>query len=215
MRKLFFASIILFSLLFSSCATDYLVPGRKGVAIRNIYQEYLNIGDAYYDLKKYDKALTYYKQASENKTFFWACTYKMADTYFRQGNWEEAEKLYEKLITRDENNLQIKEALAYVYASEGKFDEALKIYSDLQEKFPENQSFLENQIVLLITSGDQDTAREKIENLKSIFPENKKAETYLKKLDENQPAVEENEKAPEPEESEASVETAAESIIQN
>ena len=180
--------------------------------MKNLYQEYLNIGDAYYDLKKYDKALEYYKKASVSKAFRWACTYKMADTYFSQGNWDEAEKLYLKLLNRDENNLQIKESLAFVYASQGKFSEALEIYSELQETFSENQAFLENQIVLLISSGNEDAAREKIENLKTLFPDNTKTETYLKKLDEDKAAKEACEKEQENEASEIEI---GESVDEN
>jgi len=184
MRKIFSVSIILVSLIFSSCVTDNMIPGRKGAQVLNLYKEYMNLGDAYYDLKKYDKAIECYKQASGFKEFYWNCVYKMADSYFRLGNWSESESLYLKLIKRDGDNLQLKEALAYVYASQGKFSESLEIYSKLQEDFPENQSFLENQIVLLITSGENKLAREKVENLKTLFPDNTKVETYSKKLDE-------------------------------
>ena len=42
----------------SSSKFEIPIPGKNDTVISNIYIEYMNIADTYFDLKKYDKAET-------------------------------------------------------------------------------------------------------------------------------------------------------------
>jgi len=182
MRKIIIFICFVFSFSLFSCASDSFIPGAKTIAVNNIYQEYMNIGNIYTDLNKYDKALDFYTRASESRKLYWACLYKIADANFRLGKWAEAENGFKILLKRDSENLQLQESLAYVYASQGKYEEALDLYSELEKKYPENQSFLENYIVILLSQENAEQARLKLDNLKKLFPDNKKIDSFEQKL---------------------------------
>ncbi len=194
MKKTSVIFSIIFSILLSlsSCASDSIVPGRQSRVIQNLYNEYMNLGDAYYELKKYDKAAVYYQSAMESKELYWAACNKLAETYVKQSKWTDSEALYQKLLKRDPENVQLKEVLAYIYASSGKFNESVSIYEQLRKDFPESQTIFENYIVVLISSEKYEEARTETENLLAQFPDNAKVTVFNNKINELSKKTEDN-----------------------
>jgi tetratricopeptide (TPR) repeat protein len=81
---------------FISCkSTVHLpIPGESTIKQNNIYSEYMSIGDAYLDLEKFDKAITYYQKAMVNKNLYWTAYYKLGRSYALSKKWKEAKKVY-------------------------------------------------------------------------------------------------------------------------
>lgn len=183
LKKLFLANAIL--ILFISCSSNKAlpIPGQSDIAITNIYAEYLNIADIYFDLEKYDKATTYYKAAMSNQDIYWTAYYKLAKCYAVQSKWEEAEKSYEDILKRDPENNTIKSSIAYIYAMNGNTDKALSVYEKLIQENPDEVSYLENYISILITAEKTDEAKNYYNQLIEKFPENKNNENFTKYFD--------------------------------
>lgn len=173
MHKIKYLSVIFFLLFIISCNTTGKLTlfGSEKQVIDNLYIEYMNIGDVYYSLEKYDKAIEYYKKASENDDLYWSCFYKLAKTYALSSNWAEASVSFEKLLERDPENSNLKASLAYIKALNGQVEEAKKIYEELIEQFPENQLFLENYIAILFLEKNIAEIAVPLSVLKDLFPE--------------------------------------------
>ena len=182
MKKLLF---FLFPLIFSSCASFRVpVPGETVAKKNNIFAEYMNIADAYNDLGKYDKAITYYNLAKANKTLRWSANYKLAHTYAMNKNWEEAQKLYLELYKRDPENSSIQMSVAYIYAMNGKLSSAENIYVSLVEKNPENADILVNYINVLFAMEKYSEVEKNLAVLKEKFKDNSNISLFEKKLEE-------------------------------
>ncbi len=192
MKKLLF---FLFPFIFSSCASFRVpVPGETVAKKNNIFAEYMNIADAYNDLGKYDKAITYYNLAKANKTLRWSANYKLAHTYAMNKNWEEAQKLYLELYKRDPENSSIQMSVAYIYAMNGKLSSAENIYVSLVEKNPENADILVNYINVLFAMEKYSEVEKNLAVLKEKFKDNTNISLFEKKLEEiNSSADSENE----------------------
>lgn len=182
-RNLFILYFI--CIVFMSCASNQsLIPGEKRAIIQNIYVEYMNIADAYFSQQNYDKALIYYNKALNNKEIYWIVYYKLAKVHVYKSNWLEAKNMFSTLLTRDSENLLVKESLAYIYAMNNELDKAILLYKELYEILPNDIEKLENYLSLLILNNDYENAQILLDKLKTDFPDNsniEKFETELKK----------------------------------
>lgn len=182
MKKLLF---LLCPLFFFSCASFRVpVPGETVAKRSNIFAEYMNIADAYNDLGKYDKAVTYYKLAKKSRGLRWTANYKLAHAYAMNKDWNEAQKLYLVLYKRDKQNVSIQMSLAYIYAMNGKLSSAENIYSMLVEKNPENADVLVNYINVLFAMEKYTDAEQNLAVLKEKFKDNTNISAFEKKLEE-------------------------------
>ena len=177
-KKACFFFILFFSFFVIGCASvgKPLILGSEKQTIDNIFVEYLNIGDTYLSLEKYDKAIEYYTKAMKSKELYWSCYYKIGKVYALKSQWEEAVVYYEKLLKRDPQNSTLKASLAYIKASNNELDKAKNIYEELILIHPENQLFLENYISILFTL-------EKNHKDKIIAKSEKKSKSKQKKSD--------------------------------
>lgn len=151
LKKSYWVSLLtLILILFSNGCTS--IPGKEDDKITNIYIEYLNIGDIYFNLEKYTEAIPYYKLAMQNKKVYWGAYYKLAKCYVYTSDWNNALSMYKKLLNKDKENNSLKANIAYIYLMQGNFNKAEFIYSDLLLKEPDNKAFLENYIALLLSN---------------------------------------------------------------
>lgn len=151
LKRSYWVSLLLTVLiLFSNGCTS--IPGKEDNKITNIYIEYLNIGDIYFNLEKYNEAIPYYKLAMQNKKVYWGAYYKLAKCYVYTSNWNNALSMYKKLLNKDKENNSLKANIAYIYLMQGNFNKAEFIYSDLLLKEPDNKAYLENYLALLLSN---------------------------------------------------------------
>lgn len=182
-KNLFSTFILLF--LFSSCQTIKIpVPGEGEILKSNIFTEYMNIGDSYFSIEKYDKAQEYYTLAMGNSKLYWAAYYKSAKTYALQNDWQNAEKMYKTLYNRDPGNDSLKASIAYIYSMNNKPKKAEELYKQLYEQHKENSDYIENYISILISLDKIYLAKELFLVLKENFPEKESIKKIQSKFDE-------------------------------
>jgi tetratricopeptide (TPR) repeat protein len=188
--------------LLLSCRTngidDIPVPSETRILRKNLATEYYSIAEAYFDLKKYDKAADYYKLAMKDPALRTAAYYKLGRAYALGKQWDDAEKIFRTLLKRDPENLNISISIAYITAMKGDIEKALFMYRNLIEKKPDDGDLLENYIALLITDGRLELAEQQLFILKTKFPDNASIDTLQKKIYEkldNPPVNEKEEKA--------------------
>lgn len=211
-NELFFKSCI-FSILFFniflilSCVSKPIpIPGESKILIENIYFEYLNIADKYFELEDYNNAAKYYKLAMENKNFYWQSYYKLAKTYALLSDWKNALPMFEKLLERDKDNHSIKASLAYIYSMQGDTKKAIEIYKKLLEEDSLNEKYLENYLAVLLSSKDsfvenQEEIEKIYEQIETNFPNN----TNLKIFDNTKTKYLEEIKSENPDETEKDI----------
>ncbi|MBR4180296.1 MAG: tetratricopeptide repeat protein [Treponema sp.] len=157
----------------------------------------MNLADAYYELEKYDKAVSYYKAAMENKDIYWTAYYKLARCYVYQSKWDTAQTSYETLLKRDPKNNSLKSSLAYIYAMNGNVEKSTVMYKELIESNPDQSEYLENYICLLLAQDKKDEAKTQFDILAEKYPASKKIEELSKQFEappeeEPEPALEES-----------------------
>ena len=211
-NELFFKSCI-FSILFFniflilSCVSKPIpIPGESKVLIENIYFEYLNIADKYFELEDYNNAAKYYKLAMENKNLYWQSYYKLAKCYALLSDWKNALPMFEKLLERDKDNHSIKASLAYIYSMQGDTKKAIEIYKKLLEEDSLNEKYLENYLAVLLSSKDsflenQEEIEKIYEQIETNFPNN----TNLKIFDNTKTKYLEEIKSENPDETEKDI----------
>ena len=170
-------------LLTASCSSSKIafpIPGQRESAVKNIYIEYMNLADAYYELEKYDKAVSYYKAAMENKDIYWTAYYKLARCYVYQSKWDTAQTSYETLLKRDPKNNSLKSSLAYIYAMNGNVEKSTAMYEELIESNPDQSEYLENYICVLLGAEKKEEAEASYKDLCEKFPQSKRLEEFEK-----------------------------------
>lgn len=171
---------------FMGCSSfgGFSVPGETEIIERNIVAEYMNIANAYEDLKKYDKALEYYQLAldsdKKNKIDN-SVLYSMGRCYVLQKNWSSAKKIYSQLLLVDEDNTNLKISLAYIDAMSGNLEDACVQYKKLSEENPSDASLIKNYISVLMAADKLDEAENQLGILKEKFP----TDSSIKSLQEN------------------------------
>ena len=211
-NELFFKSCI-FSIFFFniflilSCVSKPIpILGESKILIENIYFEYLNIADKYFELEDYNNAAKYYKLAMENKNLYWQSYYKLAKTYALLSDWKNALPMFEKLLERDKDNHSIKASLAYIYSMQGDTKKAIEIYKKLLEEDSLNEKYLENYLAVLLSSKDsfvenQEEIEKIYEQIETNFPNN----TNLKIFDNTKTKYLEEIKSENPDETEKDI----------
>ena len=211
-NELFFKSCIFSTLFFNiflilSCVSKPIpIPGESKILIENIYFEYLNIADKYFELEDYNNAAKYYKLAMENKNLYWQSYYKLAKTYALLSDWKNALPMFEKLLERDKDNHSIKASLAYIYSMQGDTKKAIEIYKKLLEEDSLNEKYLENYLAVLLSSKDsflenQEEIEKIYEQIETNFPNN----TNLKIFDNTKTKYLEEIKSENPDETEKDI----------
>lgn len=181
LKKSFWASLAL--LLFTSCTSKPVpLPGDAKKSRENMYNEYMVIADSYFELEKYDKAITYYKLCMEKPNLYWASYYKLAKAYALQSNWNEAVTMYQVILERDPENDSLKASLAYIYAMQGNTKKSLEMYNELIKLHPENQEYLENYIAVQIISEDFTDVEAPMAALNKDFPDSSNIQNFDKKI---------------------------------
>jgi tetratricopeptide (TPR) repeat protein len=185
---LFFA-FIAFVLCFTGCLTG-LVPGENGKILQNLASEYYGIGQGYAELKKYDKAIEYYKLARRNAEFRKPADYQLARMYALSSKWADAEKAFKDLLRLDPDNTDLSASLAYISAQSGKLEEAEETYKTLVEKNPQNEQLLENYIRTLKANDKADDAAALLAVFTELFPDSKSLDSLKELIDDKATASE-------------------------
>lgn len=167
MKKIVFCLSVF--LLFVSCKG--YVPFENENFEKNIFSEYFNIANCYFDLKKYDKAISYYKKASYDESLYSNAVYQIMLSYVELSDWNLAEKYCKDLLDISENdNTNIKSFYAYILSNNGKYKQAMAVYEEITAHGA-SKADLKNYINLLILEKDFPNASLKLSIYEKLFPD--------------------------------------------
>jgi tetratricopeptide (TPR) repeat protein len=134
-RGILFASIALLVAL-SGCTTWVRGP--------DLAREYYNIGNAFYDLGRFDRAAEYYQRALSLDPRLTPAGFNLARVYADKGRYADATGVLLDLLTGDPDNVLLRETLAYVHYLADEPDRAIARYTEVLALSPFNVNALYN-----------------------------------------------------------------------
>lgn len=195
MKKSFFISLILSVLLFSICFVG--CQSNTTAILKDMYAGYYSIAEEYFSMKKYDKAAIYYEKCLSDKDgeIRRSVQYKLAKTYVQLDKFLEAKKIYEELLSFDENNQNLKSSIAFCYLKLNQFDKAEEIYNDMLKNQNYDTNNYKNLILLKLMQNNFEEAEKLIADYKEKFPLDESISTLENTLQEAKTASEKDENA--------------------
>ncbi|RKX76034.1 MAG: hypothetical protein DRP87_13075 [Spirochaetes bacterium] len=165
MKKAVLLPIFIISFLFS-CTT--------GIPRQEVAEVYFNLGNAYFELKHFDKAVNAYLRALQLDESLARASYNLARVYIETEKLGEGIKILKQLLEKEPENSILLSALAYAYTLQGRTEEALETYGKILSRNSFDQNALYNTGVLLWRSERREEAKEYFLKLYSMTPENYK-----------------------------------------
>ncbi len=172
MKKLLVALLIALSLF--GIGQNIFAMGK---ADKDLADEYFSIAQAYNDLKKYDKAIDFYKKAESSEKYKRAAQYNLAQVYAQKKDWNNCIKYIKPLHDEAPGNIKISSAYAYALASAGKTAEALVLYKKIYDSNPETPEYFLNYARLLIVANKYDDAKKLLDEGKEKYKDNEVSNT--------------------------------------
>lgn len=139
-------------LLFAGCAT--WIRGSE------LAREYFNIGNAYYDLGRFERAADYYQRALALDASLTPAGYNLARVYLRERRYTEAQEVLRELLRRDPDSLVLRETLAYAHYLAGDIERATVMYEEILALSPYSVNALYNLARIAEEQDDPDSALE-------------------------------------------------------
>ncbi len=150
-------TLLFFLVILSSCQSS---PERERLA-----KDYYNIGNAYFDLEQYDKAVEYYDRALQLDPTINQAVFNMARTKIETGDFRRALKLLNRLLESDPENVMVLEMIAYTYYRMDSFPQAVDLYKRILVLNPYNKKALYNISILEVELERFDLARLHLQKL--------------------------------------------------
>ncbi len=142
---------ILVLILLTSCAS-------LGEASTLLGKEYYNLGNSYFELKKYDQAARAYETALRYAPELKIAALNLARTRAESGNTTGALELLEPLAAADPENLVVAQQLAWLQYKAGQKDKAAVSWQALAQKLPADPLTQFNTGVALMAVDKKDEA---------------------------------------------------------
>jgi len=162
-RCLAIALLIFVCALFASCLT--------GRMRRELAAEYFNLGNAFFELKNYDRAMMLYQKALSYSDELPENSYNLARVYISQERYDEAIDVLNGLLAPEPENLILLQTLAYAQAKKGSLDEAVTTYLRILSISDGNVITLYNLSVLREGEGKHEEAYLYLKTVYSIVPD--------------------------------------------
>ena len=157
-------ALLVFALLgFTGCLTPRLR--------RELAAEYYNLGNAFFELKKYDRALTMYEKSLRYHGAFPESSYNLARVHIFQERYREATAVLRELLAREPDNLILLQTLAYARAKSGDVEEAILHYNRVLGLSEGNIITLYNLSLLYDSRGEHRTAYDLLKKAVGLFPD--------------------------------------------
>ena len=112
-------------------------------------EEYFSIASAYFELGKYTEAERWFIKAKGAEKTRNASDYNLGRIAFETGRPEDAAVIFEKLISKDPDNLLLLRSAAYSWAKAGKAEKALVHYARIEALLPLGKDSSFNHSLLL------------------------------------------------------------------
>ena len=128
-------------------------------------KDYYNIGNAYFDLEQYDKAVEYYDRALQLDPTINQAVFNMARTKIETGDYRRALKLLNRLLDSDSENIMVLEMIGYTYFRMDSYSEAVDVYNEILVLNPYNKKALYNTSILEVELERYEIARIHLQKL--------------------------------------------------
>jgi tetratricopeptide (TPR) repeat protein len=138
-RKAIIAVLLL--VLLSACVSQ--------TAKEELAQEYYNLGNAFYEIRSYDRAIDYYTLAISHNPGLLNAHYNLSLALIKQGRGDRAEETLLALLEEEPDNTSVLKILSYAYYKQGKTDEALDSIDRVLEITPDDSDTLYNKATIL------------------------------------------------------------------
>jgi tetratricopeptide (TPR) repeat protein len=142
---------------------------------RDMASEFYDLGNAYVELGKYDKAITEFQAALAIDPGFVKADYNLALAYARAKRPDDAIAILKRLLLVDPQNTQVLSALGWTYHLAGKEDEALAQYASVIRLSPADLNALYNSGIILWKLKRPQEAMEKLTALLAKAPDDSDA----------------------------------------
>lgn len=155
----------------AACAALLLAACVTSQSGKQIASDYYNVGNAFFDLGQYEKAITYYQDALRVDPGMVKADYNLALTLVRMKRTDEAVTIFKRLLTSDQKNTTLLSALGWAYHQEGKDKEALDQYEAVLALSPADQNALYNSGIILWKLTKKDDALERFRKVLAVAPD--------------------------------------------
>jgi tetratricopeptide (TPR) repeat protein len=157
--------------LFAAVLTALLAGCVSGKVRRELAAEYFNLGNAFFELKNYDRAMALYPKALSYSDSLPENSYNLARVYIFQENYEDAFAVLVELLAADPENLILLQTLAYAQAKAGSTGDAIVTYRRVLSLSGGNTISLYNLSVLYEAEGDLEEAYRYLKTAYGISPD--------------------------------------------
>jgi len=189
-QRPFFPLVCAAAMLCAACAS---APPRKAIA-----QDWYEVGNAWYDLGKWDKAGAAYAKAIALDPGFLGASFNMARALCESGDYKGALQAVERVLLNDPKNTRALSLKAYIYYRRGDSASALKTYEAVMELEPYAPDAVYNTALLREAKGEDAEAVKALEQLLSVKTDDAQALSLyarlLAKLDRKEEAAQTYEK---------------------
>jgi tetratricopeptide (TPR) repeat protein len=163
--------LVIVALLAASTALVLLGGCASDPRIREIAAEYYNIGNAFFEMGQYEKAINAYRNAVRFDPGLAKADYNLALTYARMKKLPEAEQVLKKLLADDPVNASLMVTLAWTYHLAARDEEALSQYDAALAIAPENADAWYNSALILWKLERKQEALERFRRLLAVAPD--------------------------------------------
>ena len=163
--------LLLFIFPLSLLLTLFLFSCAGTMSARELAREYYNLGNAYYELEEYGKAVDFLTKAFELDGDFRKAGFNLALALIKDDQPERAGMILKDLLKADPENQGILEVLAYAFHVQGKDEQAIEVYRQILSEIPEEKNARYNLGILFWEVGEKEDALKQFQKLMEISPE--------------------------------------------
>jgi tetratricopeptide (TPR) repeat protein len=153
-------------------------------------EEYYALGQAYFDLGKYDEAERWFNRAKAADKTKTASEYNLGRIAFEQGRYGEALRIFDGILADDPGNVLALKAAAYTRIKTGDLEKAESLYNRVLALVPESADDGYNYALVLSALNRNDKAEEVLAKYPFALDENDAALLLLARVQRAQNKVE-------------------------
>jgi tetratricopeptide (TPR) repeat protein len=118
-------------------------------ARHNLAVEYYNLGNAYYEIKDFDRAIEFFQKSIEQDPELLHAHYNLSLALIQQGRGEEANEALAEILEKDPDNTAVLQIIGYSLYVQGKGEEALEVFDRILELQNNDLNALYNRGIVL------------------------------------------------------------------
>ncbi len=155
----------------------------KARAAPDDFEAQLRAAEAYYQIERFDEAITYLSAANKLKPEDREVIVHLGNANFDANLYQEAEKWYTAALKKKEEDVNVRNdlGLTFVFRDPPNYERAIKEFTRSLETDPNHIQTLQNLTVAYTKKGDGANANTTLAKLESVDPKN----TALAKLRED------------------------------